>query len=296
MNTHNLAGKIIHFPLTKIIIGLLIVGTAITIGQIGSSALLKYLGLPIEIDNLITGIISASLCLISYIFLFKFYEKRKISELSLNNFGKNSGLGLAIGFILQSLVILVIFLSGGYSVTKVNSIISLLPAFTISLTSGITEEILVRGIIFRLTEEKLGTVIALIISALFFGFAHIANDGATIYSSIAIAVEAGILLAAVYVYTRNLWISIFLHFAWNFTEGGVYGAIVSGFNLKDSLLTANFSGPEFLTGGNFGPENSVQAFILCTIAGVYFLVKAKQKGNFIEPFWKNKEEEKPNFN
>ncbi len=288
MNNSNTFQKIIYFPLTKIILGLLIVGIAITIGQIGSTALLNKTGFSKEIVNVITGIVTAALALITYIFLFRFYEKRKISELSLKSFGKNAALGFGIGFVLQSLVIFTIFVFGGYKITNVNSIVFLIPAFTISLTSGIIEEIMMRGIIFRITEEKLGTVWALLISALIFGFAHIANDGATVYSSLAVAIEAGILLAAVYVYTRSLWISIFLHFAWNFTEGGIYGAVISGFKLGKSLFTANFSGSELLTGGNFGPENSIQAVIFCTITGFFFLWKSKQKGSFIDPFWKNK--------
>lgn len=288
MDKSYLLKRIFFFPLTKIIIGLIVVGTAITIGQIGSSALLKTSSFSNEIENVIKGIITAGLALLSYIILFKYYERRKISELSFNQFGENAILGFSLGFVLQSAVIFIIFIFGSYEITKVNSVLYLLPAFAISLTSGIIEEIMVRGIIFRITEEKLGTIWALLISAILFGFAHIANDGATVYSSLAVAIEAGILLAAVYVYTKNLWISIFLHFAWNFTEGGIYGAILSGFKLGKSLISANFTGPDILTGGKFGPENSIQAVIFCTLTGFFFLWKAKQKGNFILPFWKNK--------
>ena len=64
-----------------------------------------------------------------------------------------------------------------------------------AVAPGLTEELVSRGILFRLTEEGLGTGIALLVSALFVGFAHAANPGATAWSSLAISIEAGLLLA-----------------------------------------------------------------------------------------------------
>ncbi len=85
-----------------------------------------------------------------------------------------------------------------------------------------------RGVLFRIVEESLGSWIALALSAALFGALHAFNPGATLTSSIAIALEAGVLLAAVFMVTRRLWMVIGLHTAWNFTEGGVFGASVSG--------------------------------------------------------------------
>jgi hypothetical protein len=64
--------------------------------------------------------------------------------------------------------------------------------------------------------------------------------------------------ASAYALTRSLWISIALHFAWNFTEGGIFGAAVSGGEIN-SLLVVPLRGPKYLTGGAFGPEASVAA-------------------------------------
>ncbi|WP_369812159.1 CPBP family intramembrane glutamic endopeptidase [Mycobacterium tuberculosis] len=46
----------------------------------------------------------------------------------------------------------------------------------------------------------------------------ITNPGATWFSSVAIAVEAGILLGAAYMLTRRLWLAIGIHAAWNFSR------------------------------------------------------------------------------
>ena len=62
-----------------------------------------------------------------------------------------------------------------------------------------------RQILFRLTEEGLGTWVALVVSALFFGFMHAGNPGATAWSSVAISIEAGLLFGLLYHVTRSLW-------------------------------------------------------------------------------------------
>ena len=80
---------------------------------------------------------------------------------------------------------------------------------------------------------------------------------------------------------------VFLHFAWDFAEPGIYGGINPGITIEKSLFTSNFTGPELLTGGQFGPGNSIQAAMFCLIAGLIFLWLAKRKNNFIKPDWKN---------
>ena len=65
-----------------------------------------------------------------------------------------------------------------------------------------------------------------------------------------------------YVYCRNLWLPIFLHFAWDFTEPGIFGGINPGNTVEQSLFTPEISGPDFLTGGESGPQNSLQAAVI----------------------------------
>jgi len=286
MNSQMTLKKIIHFPLTKIVIGIAVVGGSVALGELVSKSLLDKIQMPDELKNGITGIMDVSMALLSYILLFKLYEKRKIKELSLTAFLKNAVIGFLTGLILQSLLILVIYIAGGYSIIHVNPVSFLLPAFIVALTAGFVAEILIRGIIFRLTEEKLGTIIALIISALLFALFHLGNSGATFLSVLSTAIQAGMLLAAAYVFTRSLWFPIFLHFAWDFAEPGIYGAINPGNTIAKSLFTSKITGSKLLTGGQLGPENSIQATIFCLMAGLLFLWLAKRKNNFIKPYWK----------
>jgi membrane protease YdiL (CAAX protease family) len=149
---------------------------------------------------------------------------------------------------------------------------------------GVAEEVAVRGIVFRLLEQGLGTWLAIAISALFFGFGHLNNPGATWVSSVAIAIEAGTLLAAMYVATRSLWLPIGVHWAWNLFEGPVWGSAVSGNGLT-ALAEARFRGPELLTGGAFGPEAGLPTVVLGGALGIVFLVLAVRRGQIITPRW-----------
>jgi hypothetical protein len=143
--------------------------------------------------------------------------------------------------------------------------------FAMSVLSGVGEELLFRGALFRIVEERWGTLVALLTSAAFFGAIHGGNPGATALSSIAIALEAGLLLALAYAATRTLWLPIGLHFAWNFTEGGIFSTQVSG-GVVQGLFATKLTGDRLLTGGSFGPEASIVAVAICLIAALFFLV------------------------
>jgi len=102
---------------------------------------------------------------------------------------------------------------------------------------------------------------------------HAGNAGASWISTLAIALEAGVLLGIAYAATRSLWLPIGVHFGWNFTEGGIFGAAVSGAHYQ-GLIGASLSGPTWLTGGAFGPEASLPALSvsLCASAALGWYV------------------------
>ncbi len=261
--------------------GLVAVVGLVILVQLAARALLQDVPINEDYRHLIISILTAIAALTAYVVLYHYYEKRQITELKLTAFGWNAGIGLSTGVTIQLLVIFVIFLSGGYMISSVNPVSYVLPGLAIAISSAAFEEILFRGIIFRLLEESIGSIFALFISALIFGALHLLNENSTLFSALSIAVEAGILLAAAYIYSRNLWLPIFLHFGWNFFESGIFGVANSGNEVSTSLFTSKLSGPEFLTGGAFGPENSIQAVVLGLIAALIFLSAAKRQNKFI---------------
>jgi hypothetical protein len=194
--------------------------------------------------------------------------------------------GVAVGAAMFGTVILVLFLASSYRIVAVAP--SLLGSIALAvLAAAAIEEILMRGIVFRLLSQWAGTWIALALSAALFGALHLHNPGATWLAAAAIALEAGVLLAAAYVVTGNLWLPIGLHFAWNYLEGPIFGTQVSGGMIEESLFRAHISGPEALTGGRFGPEAGIVALIVGIAAAAAFLIYAHRRGLIVPcPWWR----------
>ena len=286
MDKKSIGQKIIHFPLTKIIIGVLVCGVVLSVGKLVMGKILDLTALDVSIKSLVTALVVAIFAIVSYTYLFKYYEKREVTEFSKKGLLKSLTFGIVLGVVLQSLTILVIYLKGGYSIISINPILFLVPPLTMAFTAAIFEEILMRGIIFRITEEKLGSYFALFISAILFGAMHLGNPNSSLIAAIGLAIQAGLLLASAYIYSRNLWFPIAVHFAWNFTQSALFGANVSGTTTAKTLITSKIEGAEWYTGGQFGPEGSVQATAFCLIATVVLLILSHKEGKIISPYWK----------
>lgn len=225
-----------------------------------------------SVFHIFLNIAAGAAVLIVYALWVKLLEKRKASELSMDDFGRETGAGLLVGFGFFCAITLLLFLSGSYKVTDVNfNPVALITDFTFFFMVAVGEEVIFRGIFFRMIDERFNTWVALLISALVFGFVHIVNPGATVWSSTAIAIEAGIMLALAYKYSGSLWLPIGIHWAWNFTQGNIFGFSVSGGDAGNSLLTSSVNGPEFITGGAFGPEASILAASISLLISLYFL-------------------------
>ncbi len=286
METITTKQKFINFPLTRIILGLIVCFISFIIAQQLAGKMLDLTSLNKNYRNLLKGIIASSAVISTYIYFFRKYEKREIKEFSSRGIAKYLLGGTMIGVVLQSLTMLVIVLNGGFEIVSVNPISNVIIPFTIAFTVAVFEEILIRGIIFRIIEEKLGSYISLLISAIIFGALHLLNPNSTLISGLCIGIEAGLLLGAAYIYTRNLWFPIAIHFAWNFMQSGIFGAITSGNEKTSSLLTTKLTGNSFITGGEFGPEGTIQALIFCVLASIVLLQLSKHK--LIHPYWKKK--------
>lgn len=194
--------------------------------------------------------------------------------------------GLLLGASLCCVVIGILAVLGSYRVLGVNASYPFWPALvSTGLVAAVAEELAFRGVLFRLAEDVLGTWAALALSALVFGLSHLGNPDATLWGAVAIALEAGLLFAALYAVTRSLWWTMGLHFAWNVVQGPVYGSVVSGSGGASGYLRAQFTGPAWLTGGSFGIEGSVLTVVLLTALAVWLLVLIGRRGIAVSPYW-----------
>ncbi|MFK7846771.1 MAG: lysostaphin resistance A-like protein [Rhodothermales bacterium] len=221
---------------------------------------------------------------IAYYFYVVKIEKRAAEELGISGAIREFGSGFILGAGLLGAVVGILWMLGHYQVSGFNNVSVLAIPFFSMLARSLGEELIFRVILFRITEEGLGTWIALLISSAFFGLAHLGNPAATWISTLAISLEAGVLLGAVYMVTRRLWMAWGVHFAWNFVQGPVFGIEVSGTN-QTGLFIPEMSGPELITGGAFGVEASLIAIVLCFGVAIPLLFRAKKAGQFKRPFW-----------
>lgn len=269
----------------------LIIGIAILVGcsilvQMALKGL-RALGLAGDVRLLLETVVSVVTVVALYLAFVRWIERRRPTELGRVGAARELGLGLVLGATLLCASIGTIWVLGGLEMGGVDPQGSLAPALALAIGAGVNEEILVRGVVFRLLEEWLGTWAALAISAALFGLGHLANPHATWASAAAIALEAGILLAAAYLVTRRLWLPIGMHIAWNFTQGGIFGVAVSGHE-SHGLLRSVASGPEWLSGGEFGVEASVVSVTLCLAAAVVLLWLALRKRGAVAPSWRRR--------
>lgn len=221
----------------------------------------------------------------AYLIGHRFIEGRRPPELAGLISLKEFFAGLALGVTLFSAVIGFLWLFRVYHLQARGTTAGLGAGALSALLAATVEETLIRGFLFRIVQLVGGTWIGLLISSAFFGAAHAFNPGATVTSSLAIALEAGVLLAAAYVLTGRLWFPMGLHAAWNFSEGSLYGLSVSGFTAKNALTHGNLQGPVILTGGSFGPEASIVAVILCLGVAIVLLWLAAKRGRIQPPLW-----------
>ncbi len=234
---------------------------------------------------LLAASVTAASCILGYYLFNRFIEQRPFSDFGRARAIPEFGYGLAVGALAMAAVVGVIAAFGGYRIVGYNfSSAVVIETLAIAIISGIPEEILLRGLIFRFLEKWLGSIAALSLSALLFGFLHIGNPNATVLAATAIAIEAGILLGAIYMVTRRLWAAIGLHMAWNSVQGGVFGIKVSGTDVK-GLIVSEPIGSDWITGGLFGAEASIPAMIICTAIGLYFLRRAYDEDKFVLFSW-----------
>lgn len=284
MKTITKKQRILNAPLTRILLGLIVCFIAFILAQQVTGKILDFTSLDKNFRNLIKGIIASAAVIFAYIYFFKKYEKRTIIEFSNKGIAKYIITGVIIGVLLQCLTILIIIINGSFEIVSVNPISDMIIPFTVAFSVAIFEEILIRGIIFRIMEEKLGSYISLLITAIIFGALHLANPNSTLLSGLCVGIEAGFLMGAAYIYARNLWFPIAIHFAWNFMQSGIFGAITSGNEKTSSLLTTKITGSQLFTGGAFGPEGTIQAIIFCSLASIALLILSGNK--IISPSWR----------
>lgn len=229
---------------------------------------------------LAAGLAVAVAAVFTYRFVVARTERRDPDELGRWTL-RHLPAGTAAGVALFAAVVLGIAVGGGYHVTGWGTPAGALGLVGFMAAVAVTEEVLYRGVLFRHVEGWFGTWPALVSVGLFFGLAHLVNPHATLWGALAIAVEAGGMLAMAYVVTRTLWLPIGLHFGWNVAASAIFSTEVSGNGTPQGLLDATTSGPLLLSGGDFGPEASLLSVIFCLAVTAVLYRIARRRGHLV---------------
>jgi membrane protease YdiL (CAAX protease family) len=249
----------------------LLLGVSVLGGVMSGAAANPVLGI-------LAGLAMAVLAITIYRLSARWLDRRRADELARCGAAGAVGRGVLIGTAVCLTTMGLIALLGGYQVNGFGSVGGMVGIFGLMVGVATTEELLFRGVLFRIVEGWLGTVGALVVTCLLFGALHLVNPGASIVGALALAIEAGLMLGAAYAATRTLWVPIGVHFAWNALIVGVFSTTASGANVTQGLLDAVTTGPEVLTGGAFGPEASIVSVLVCSVATVLFLRRARATG------------------
>ena len=186
---------------------------------------------------------------------------------------KEFGVGITLGFLMIGMSV-ALQMAAGLAEIHLNShvflelLLSGMFFVFLFLISSANEELTFRGYPFQRLVDSVGTVGAIIILSVLFGFVHWLNPHHTWISTMnTMLIGVGFCIA--YIRTRGLWVPIGLHFSWNLSQGFIFGIPVSGYDLPLSLVRIKVKGPEYLTGGAYGIEGSLIATVVILLLLAY---------------------------
>jgi membrane protease YdiL (CAAX protease family) len=175
--------------------------------------------------------------------------------------GRNLALGAVTGALSITFVIIIMCLCGGLTLAGHSSfglgmLGNALLYGVFFLAVAFLEDGLCSGYALVNLSKAISFWPAVILLSAFFALNHVPNEHENNLGILSAGVFS-IVLGYSFLRFGSLWFAFGFHASWDFGETFIYGVPNSGIIMPGSLLTANLSGPEWLTGGGVGPEASV---------------------------------------
>lgn len=268
--------------LMRTLIALLFLGASVLVTQMLLRLLSFILPAETPIYYLISIAVSLALTYFAYGLYVESIERRRTSELDLADAGIELGGGVLIGSGLFTLIIGLLWVVGNFRFDGVNSWLMIFPAMAANIPAAFLQEIIFRGVIFRITEEALGTLWALFISVPLFALIQLFTTQTNSINTIFSMVSAGILLSAAYLLTRRLWLAIGLHVSWDLTSNGIFGVDTlgsSGIPLQ-GLLRGSLANPTLFSSGAGRLEGTLIAAAVMLAACVILIIITMERGRW----------------
>lgn len=224
------------------------------------------------------NVVAALACALGYWVYANRVERREVTELSsqgaLAEWTRGAGLGVLLGL----LTLAPLWGLGVYRIDGWGDTFPLLKQMPEMVLVSVFEELLIRGVVFRIAEQAWGSRRALVLSTLLFVAAHL--PGEISLMGVLVTAAASLALSAAYQLSRRLWLPIGMHFAWNYLFSAVFSVSVSGHDAQ-GWLQGSMSGPSWLSGGAYGVEASAAALLVWAVAAVLMLRQAYARGQFM---------------
>ncbi|SFJ43020.1 CPBP family intramembrane glutamic endopeptidase [Amycolatopsis sacchari] len=236
--------------------------------------------------GLVVGVAAAAATLFCYVRLTRFVERRpSVPELPRDRARPGLLWGSAIGTATFLVTLLIMLVFGGADFSGGDAW-KFLATLGMMACVAVTEEVIFRGVLFRVVEGRFGSWAALGVSSVLFGALHLAgasevSAGAMLWGAFSIVLQGGIMLGAAYLASRTLWFPIGLHFAWNAVEAALGTAVSGKSSDLGGLVQTTLTGPSALTGGSFGPEAGLAATAACLLLSALLLRSAKRHGRLV---------------
>jgi len=279
-------------PITRIVIFALITVVFIILLSVGWAVIDFQSAMSItQMKQPVLAISEVIQCVASvaaFLIMVLAYERRTLASTGFTRtyIARDLTIGFLFGGALMATVIVALMLCGVYHPTGLGTLGAGAGLWLLTfLCTAIFEETTFRAYLLRVSGERRGATFGLVVSSIVFGLIHLGNPApglTTLQRAIGpifIALEAGLLMGALYIWTGRIWMSIGLHWAWDFFEGPVFGTGVSGVPAP-SFINAHIKGPFVLTGGSFGPEAGLPCLLICTTVALLVIRRARRAGRW----------------
>lgn len=231
-------------------------------------------------SNLIAwpNLVAAFACAFGYWAYVNRVERRAVTELSGSGAPIEWARGAGLGVLLGLLTLAPLWGLGVYRIEGLGDWFALLQQMPEMVLVSVFEELLIRGVIFRIAAQAWGSWRALLLSTVIFVAAHL--PGGISMMGVLVTAAASLAFTAAYQLSRRLWLPMGMHFAWNYLFSAVLSVPVSGHEAK-GYVQGSLSGPVWLSGGAYGVEASATALLVWTVAAAFLLRSAHARGYFV---------------
>lgn len=244
-----------------------------TLAFIAATLLLQYGAAPLFVGafsmaglrgQTVSSFIEVLAALLATWFALRYVDRKPWADVGLDRAAarpRNVSLGFLIGGLAIAIPIALLIATGWLDRAPATATTWAGPTTRITLLllpAALAEELVTRGYLLTVFRDALNWRWSVAITSVAFGLLHLQNPGANAQSVILVAL-AGVFLATIRIATGSLYAAWAAHFAWNWVMAALFHAPVSGFAFELPAYRYVDAGPDWATGGSWGPESGIPA-------------------------------------